>query len=360
MDESLLLKSPRAIYIVYDDDSPINLREVDEAVKARFSALLAAVPLLAKKKGLLEALPASSEVEKKAAENEARSLSALITSLTDGSAKKWYASATKGILAAYESTADAKEKHVLLKKFLKIASCFIEIHACMTPADMTGCSVCGVKDETKSDSLYCQNCGVETIKISIYKSSFRDKVKMSRNSYEDLVNFVRRMDAFEGLQKKKPPQAVYGQIDAYFVSIGRDDLTSASKTPPDKNKKRESLELLETALLKTGNSGYYKDIELISHNMWGWKLANLTSTGLRNVLVTDYIATQTIYNEIKKRDSSLNINFRLYFHLAARDYPCEISDFKTLSCEKSIRYHNECFEIMAKRTQLKFTPIPVG
>jgi len=280
-------------------------------------------------------------------------------------------------LNTLEDETDKKERLLIIEEYLKVASKYINIHVIPIQTETIRCPICyrrqddisvansgafgGISDD--HGTSVCE-CGRETICVA-RSATFRDSARIDtgiKNSYEDLANFIKRLDAFEGKQRSPPPTCLYDQLENFFVSKPLECGLSPEQIrnlPIDENgkKKGTSIPLLEEALLRTNNSAFYKDVELIAHKFWGWKIADISSSGLRRTLIADYIATQKVYDTIKERESSLNVNLRLYFHLKARDYPCELSDFKIVSSRDSLEYHSRMFEIMCERTGLKFTPI---
>jgi hypothetical protein len=112
--------------------------------------------------------------------------------------------------------------------------------------------------------------------------------------------------------------------------------------------------MMYEALNETNNSAYYEDINLILHLYWGWSLPDISQ--LEDRIMEDYITTQQIYNAIpnKDRDASLNIQFRLFVHLKAVDYPCTKDDFKIQTSRDSLIFHNEMWKIMCEKSGVKY------
>lgn len=186
------------------------------------------------------------------------------------------------------------------------------------------------------------------------------------NSYENLGNFIKRIDAYEGKQRIKPPKLLYSHLIEYFEKHpipGVSSLQEIRDAPLNARNQKDgtSIAILIQALQATRNTIHYRDMEYIAHVLWGWKLADVTSTGLRRILIADYIHSQKYYDELKEpyRISSLNVNVRLFFHLSARGYPCYAEDFKMVSSIKSIAYHIRMLKYVSEQTGLPFTPFVV-
>ena len=113
--------------------------------------------------------------------------------------------------------------------------------------------------------------------------------------------------------------------------------------------------MLIEALNKTNNATYYHVINIICANYWEWTLPDLSK--YREQLISDYKATQEVYEEIKERGSNLNINIRLYCHLKSVGYECDFTDFKMLTTRNALEYHNKMIKIMFEKCNINFYPI---
>jgi hypothetical protein len=271
--------------------------------------------------------------------------------------------------------------------FLSAAENIVLIRTFVTLPERTSCPACGrgsrckattTSDETpfspnsrrgyvvcEEDLSTCQ-CGYKPITVSNITDTFKDTtsaVSGSKNAYDNLGNFIKRIDAFEGKRRNPPPKMLYEQLASFFelnplpCGLTTHEIYDLPHDA-DGRKSGTSVSLLEEALLKTNNSAYYPDVDIIGHHMWGWKLADLTTNGLRKLLIEDYIRTQQVYRRIKERQSSLNVNLRLYFHLRARGYACSLQNFKIVSSVKSIRYHNKMMAEMCSQVGLPIVTIP--
>jgi hypothetical protein len=387
---------PTAAYATFRDD--LNIFKIHEAIRARYCFKLANIKEV---ESDIEKLKARLRNEKITIV-ECTTLTRLIAEMIEENKKtrdlegwKAYLSNVKELLQSYAKltsvnsvrgtvifgngtpeshaapidTEDIKfQRQITIHKYLRFASDHIEIHAFPSGSGKTYCPVCNasLEDATFSEEhgTYVCSCGRETIGAT-RMSTFRDSARVDtgvKNSYEDLANFIKRIDAFEGKQRTQPPEILYNQLEEYFLSnpldsgktpaqIRDDPLTHSGK------KEGTSIALLGEALLQTSNSAFYRDSELIAHRLWGWKLPDLSVGNIRRQIINDYVETQKVYEEIKERESSLNVNLRLFFHLRARDYPCELTDFKVVSSRDSLEYHQKMMSEMCRRCGLKFTPI---
>lgn len=273
------------------------------------------------------------------------------------------------------SESEYKTRVEIIKEFISVASTCIEINAFPTVNTVKECIACGwdfvledsdtttppyIADRIDSFGTRLCRCGYQSVDIA-RAATFRDNSRIdagAKNSYDDLANFTKRMDAFEGRQRIPPPDVLTDQLIKYIesknlISGGR-TVAEVKDAPLNSSGKKDGtyISIIETALLNTSNSSFYKDIELIANRLFGWRLADLSKNDLRRHMVSDYISTQKIYDEVKERESSLNVNLRLYYHLKARKFPCELEDFKIVSSKESLDYHQRMFNILSKRTGL--------
>jgi hypothetical protein len=96
--------------------------------------------------------------------------------------------------------------------------------------------------------------------------------------------------------------------------------------------------LMFKALKDTGNSHYYDHINLILHEMWCWKLPDITH--LEDQIMDDYDKSQRVYEALPKdRKSSLNSQFRLFKHLRRLGYPCKSRNFRIPTTHDILEFH---------------------
>ncbi len=236
----------------------------------------------------------------------------------------------------------------------------VSVVAAQTAALREACPVCA---RPVDDTDATCPCGRETTTVH-RASSFKDNSRVyssTKNCYDDLGNFIKRIDAFEGKQKTPPPERLYAQLESHIDAGTHAGFCAAARAAaPDPDAPRRkvgtSMPVLIAALSATDNSQHYKDLDLIAHRVWGWALPDVTSSGLRQGLIEDYNKTQIVYYENKgERESSLNVSLRLFYHLSARGYPCDIADFKTITSAESMAYHEKMLRLMSERTGVMFT-----
>ncbi len=239
-----------------------------------------------------------------------------------------------------------------------------------------GCNNCNApKEEIDNDNetglSTCSKCGYEN-EILTNKSIYRDysRVGGSKNNYNDWENFERAINRYQGKQKNRPPIKLYEQLDIYFSTRNKTKHRSIIKTLPCYylpitkegykscgKKKGTSRELMLQALCDTSNPKYYDDVNLIMSVYWEWELPSIPEV-LMEQIKKDYHDTQEVYYTIeKKRDASLNTQWRLYSHLKARNWPCEIQDFKIQNSRESLMEHQDWWKIMCDKAKVPYYPV---
>lgn len=379
---------PTQIKAVYRND--LRLLKIHEAIRACFSFWLASISQYREdeKKCLIRSQDMKlNAIERQLMTKKMLELKDRIASLEGGSLWQEYVREARPILDAYSpiQTNDVKgivnislnsqhpevdpdpdvvERRLeLIEAYLNVARKYIQVDCTRDIEVASTCPICRKKfSEMKLDeetgTHVCQ-CGYERPNLS-NRSSFKDSVRMnigSRNNYDDRETFCRALDRFEGKQIDKIPAKLYQQLDAYFTSKRFPSGEEIRRLPllPNGKRERTNTHLLIRALAETKNAAFYADVNLIGHKYWGWSLPDLTA--IRDKILEDYDKTQKIYNLIKERDSSLNVNIRLCFHLMSNGYPCQLEDFKLLSQRESLEYHRTMLREMCRQTDVRYVEI---
>lgn len=251
----------------------------------------------------------------------------------------------------------------IIENYKRIVENLIEINIVFIPQPRLGCFECGQKiDEMEvNEEQGCYYCGCGSLFDQVYSTEAPyqdpDRIEVSsRSAYEDKTNFIRRLNAYQGIQERDIPQELLDILDTYFQeNCGIAPAESIRQLEPDEyghRGKETSVRLLEDGLRKTNNTQYYKDMDLIVHRLWGWKLPDISH--LVPIILDDYSRTQEIYRQIKPNGSSINVNLRLYWHLRAAGYNCRLEDFKIPSSSDSLKNQSELFKKMCEKTKVKF------
>lgn len=382
---------PNLIEAMYKND--LNIIKIHEAICAVFGYKYGSISELKKEKEKLnyEILNDKSLniIELKDKQNRINTIDYDISDIKNGISWKEYVKKAKPLLESYlpissnesrgiinisifkqkeEDNEILTKRHKIINEYLELARNYIKLNIQTEIPNISICSICNknisdIEDEDERGVLIC-DCGIE--RISMPQSFFQNNKfdSTSKSLYDDLSTFLKRLNTFECKQDYEIPESLFITLDEYFISIGKpssEKIRSLSLLPNGK-KLGTSIKLLETGLYETQNSEYYKDMEYITHKLWGWKIHNLDN--YREQIITDYKKTQEIYKNIKreesmsgtkKRNSNLNINMRLYWHLKAVNYPyIEYDDFKTVTSRDSLEYHNKTMKRMCLETGIKF------
>ena len=249
----------------------------------------------------------------------------------------------------------------LLEEFLDVCSIYIRIERIKNIDYTFRCKGCQRNlEDLKEDSegiVTCPDCNcINTyMKPNVYQ---RDVEKFNYFFDEDINNFVKILDKFEGKTNVILGEDFSQLLDEFFFNIGmkKGEYYKNLETRLDGKKEGTSRKLLWSALEKLGFSQYYDEVSYIANIYWGWELPDLTR--YKDQLIRDYQMTQGVWNLIKsdyKRSASLGTQFRLYVQLKAVGYPrATRDDFKIQENIESLRLHNECWKIMCERCNIDY------
>ena len=383
----MLKDPPDLVRGTYSTD--LNINKINEAILFRFEYFWESVPIYEQQVDeLILSMEDSSKPENeiKLIKQKIEKLNEKIYDYKNKISLKKYIEITKPLLEKYNKVASSVSKGIvffkktkekeddqiinyrlkIIRDYLDIAKDYIRLELRQKMDTSIFCPGCGMNlskifiDQDSGLSL-CPSCGYEKESVS-YNSSYKDSLRVNtsiRNNYDDCENFRKALLRFQGRQNNRPPAKLYEQLDSYFVKIKKPVSSEILKLPlsEDGKKKGTSREMMFEALSETNNSAYYDDINLILHIYWGWELPNISH--LEEKIMEDYINTQQVFNSIAKKDrnASLNIQFRLYVHLKAVNYPCTKDDFKIQTSRDSLIFHNEIWKQMCEETGIKFHPV---
>lgn len=380
-----LLDAPTAVKSTYEDD--LNIIKIHEAIVARFASLRGQIPAMeARIAGLTNSLDVKhySIIQKKSFMDRISVLRNDIRDLDSGTRWQTYITAAKPLLEEYIPLSSDEVRGIvkignrkpqivdisrveqrldIIEEYIKVASRYIDIDVSKIGVLTSKCPNCGIDfSELHIDDefgLHLCECGYERENLS-KGSSFKDAGRVNagtRNNYDDLETFERGLSRYEGKYPDKIPDALYASLDEYYVSKGFFSSDYIRELPVQANGHKEgtSISLLVDGLSKTNNAAYYNSVSLIAHRYWGWVLPNLD--GIRDRILESYTRTQKVHDEIKTRDSSLNVNIRIYLHLKAEGFPCAWEDFKILSSRDSLEYHQNMWKTMCSQTGTRYIEI---
>jgi hypothetical protein len=189
----------------------------------------------------------------------------------------------------------------------------------------------------------------------------KKNVKVSKNEYENEQNFRKGLLRLQGKQiKTYDTEKLIRDLDEYFdkYNLQRSGIIRQMPLNDDGITRGETtISIMNNALGESGikQTSLYKDIYLICQEYWNWVLPDLKD--VQDQIENDYKSTQKVYNSIdKERKSCLNLNFRIFKHLEARDYPIKKELFKLPSTIKIINEHDRLWKRMCIETELNYIP----
>lgn len=257
------------------------------------------------------------------------------------------------LIESYNEDEDA----TILQRFIDLCSECIEIEFIRNYNVVLRCKGCNIEinsDDESEDACYtCPECSCINYFLKPHSYSRTTSVICD----EDINNFMKVLDKFEGKTDIYPPDNLYQELDIYFLSVGMKKGEYYRDLPLNDKGTKEftSKKKLWMALEVTNNNKFYDEINFIAHVYWGWELPDITL--YREQLITDYIKTQAVWSKIKQkynRTASLGTQFRLYVHLKAIGYECDRDDFKIQDMVESLRLHNEAWKIMCDETGINY------
>ena len=264
-----------------------------------------------------------------------------------------YLDQSKALLSVYTETQNIS----VLQRYIDLCSELIDIEFIRNYNTVLRCKGCNLEissDDELDDSTYtCPECSC--INHFLKPHTYNRTANLICD--EDINNFMKVLDKFEGKTDIYPPEELYQELDVYFMSVGMEKGQYYRDFPLNKKgtKDNTSKKKLWMALEVTGNNKFYDEINFIAHVYWGWSLPDITL--YRDQMVNDYIKTQAVWSRIKhkyNRTASLGTQFRLYVHLKAIGYECDRDDFKIQDMVESLRLHNEAWKTMCDETGVNY------
>lgn len=243
---------------------------------------------------------------------------------------------------------EQEDRIKIIRKYIDIAKKYIPINVVrIIPNDRT-CPCCGqdlvIIDPEDNSIERCEECGFERMnfnKPSFFKEGLNQTKTVSNSDYEDKENFIKALECYLG-EQQPPNEGLFRALDSWAESYNHPSKEEILTMPLNEDGTRGEYgkSMLLQALADTGYADNYKDVKLIGHLHWGWKLPTLTQQE-RDIIIQDYDNTQKIFNAIpKERKSSLNTQYRLYRHLEARKHKIKPTDFKVPGTPSILEEHD--------------------
>lgn len=292
-------------------------------------------------------------------QSELRILQARLAELQANPVLQNYIQATADLVANMIQTPN---RQAYLEEYLIKTRRYVNMDiCCLQPASVDNCPECGgelVEPVAKDQNTHCSRCFLEV--ASYYTEvSNNDTEIVTKSGYDDRENFLKALHCYQGKQTCSLPASLEQDLDNYFRSYFIPVGSHFRSLPSDEwgRKPGTSRSMMLAALQKIGMNDQYDNLQLICSRYWGWVLPDVSM--LESVVMEDYDNTQRVYESLTKdRQSSINTQIRLRFHLMARGHKCAINDeFKLVSSAESVEKQEELLRVMAARTGLRYHPI---
>lgn len=351
---------PDQISATYHDD--YDILHIHDVVMCKLEHEQGELPDLRRKKSVIERRLNSNLkiVERKKLQSQLDKITTRINLIETRARERGYLESSKCLLDAYrrlgpvirvksflDNTEVSEEAHLeanpqqderfrIIRQYLQLAKKYIPLNVVRIIPNDRSCPGCGqdlILIDPEDFSLErCEECGFERynlIKPSFTKEIINQSKSVSNSDYEDRENFIKAFECYLG-EQQEPPNALFEALDSWAEKYNHPPKEVIRQLPLNEDGTRGEYgkSMLLQALADEGLADYYKDVKLIGHLQWGWRLPSVGQQD-RDLIIQDYDNTQKIFNAIpKERKSSLNTQYRLYRHLQARKIPCKPTDFK--------------------------------
>ena len=349
---------PEKIIVYLSED--IDLQQIDKTIKIKYAKLK---DNLGKKKDYI--LTLKKELESVVIESRRKDLldkieksQKYIKKIDEETIIKEYIENSKKFL---DKNLDIKT----IKAYLEFCNKYIQIDVIKNVDNKYNCEGCGESLEDLEESIEgfktCPECNCINSYIKPFKYVKDPEHYLLNTGDDDINNFIKILQKFEGKNVGNIPEIIYEHLDEYFINKGMYIGSYYKKLPLSGEGKKEgtSKKKMWNALENLNYNQYYDEINYITNVYWGWKLPDLSL--YRNQIIKDYQLTQQVWQRIKKdynRSASLGTSFRLYSHLKAVGYPyCRKEDFKIQDMVESLRLHDDAWRRMCQETGVKYYSI---
>jgi hypothetical protein len=350
---------PDRIIVYYGKN--VSFDKIDLTVKCKYERLRLTVPNIISKIKKIEKEKSQCEIESKKLylEKQITKLKKEKSDYSEDLSLKKYISESKDILDILKKDNSRQNADI----YFSIVKKYIGIDVITEMREGKRCEGCGVSLEEEDFSIdtlvICPEC--DCVNTTMGPSKYTRDAEYGNAVFdEDIVNFIKVLDKFEGKNSTPIDRNLYSELDEYMENIDMKKGEFYRNLPltEDGEKKGTSKEILWQALERLGYNQYYDESSYICHVYWGWSLPDLSL--FRDKLIEDYQNTQTIWKKIKgeyTRSASLGTQYRLYKQLLAVDYPyCKKSNFRIQEMVDSLRLHDHAWKRMCEEAGVKFFP----
>lgn len=236
-------------------------------------------------------------------------------------------------------------RKTIIEKYLSNITELAEIRIINRSAELVPCVECGIplRDLRISHEGTC-TCECGKIFPCVVERSERedssDVVSVAARTL-NTDSIEKRLTSFQGRQRAKIDKTVIEKIDAHLVKVqGMRPAEEIRRLPHDEYGKKEgtSVAILRDCMKQCDLSDHNKNLDMIGHLLWGWRLPDLSQ-------YMDRIATNIMRSKEELArigdQKSLNNDVMLYWHLNAVGVKVRREDFVLPSTERTRIWHNE-------------------
>jgi hypothetical protein len=348
---------PDRIIIYFD--KKIDYDKIDITIKFKFEKLKETIPsLLEKKKSLEKDLEGEKDDSKiKYIQKKIKKIRDNIKDYKEDISLTRYVNDIKPVIEKIKIEVVDED---LMNLFFSIARKYITIDIIKNIKEETRCVNCGehIDDDLNIDNiLICSIC--DAVNTTMRLTKFTRDIEYGNTVYdEDITNFIKVLDKFEGKNSIAIHAGLFDELDEYMKTIDMKPGSYYRDLPLNQEGKKDGTNkrLIWQALERLGYNQYYDEINRILHEYWGYLLPDLSR--YRDQMIEDYQNTQTVWKRIKKdydRSASLGTQYRLYKQLLAVGYPnCKREDFRIQEMIDSLRLHDHAWKRMCEESGIKF------
>lgn len=268
-----------------------------------------------------------------------------------------YLNETAYYLNIYYETFDSKSNEDIerridaIEQYIKYAGKYARLEIRRLLPEYHLCDICGYdlyEVESNENYIICPGCSTVTAKfveandtIERPKDGFTNSSSSVRG--EDPRNFKDALKRFQGKERVSTPDALFTDLDNYFVSKCKPKGEYFRELAPNANggKTGTSKAMLYEALKSTGHSDFHENESYICKKYWGWELQDLSE--YEDTILKYYQKFQECYENKKGdgRKSSLSTQVLLWLILYNLNIPCSAQDFKIVEVPDTVNYYNQ-------------------
>ena len=244
----------------------------------------------------------------------------------------------------------------ITEAYVKLAKKYIKINIVYNSEEDNMCKNCNyIMDENKTEgNSECPECGAlnEFIDMNLYIKDFNN---IPIYFDEELVNFTKLLDRYEGKIYQYKKEKLFPQLDKYFKELGYPNREEIKKRKLI-NGKREgtSAKMIFDALERTGNILLIDEVHSIGHNFWNWELPDCSL--YREKILELHQRTQNCWLRIRDKfgKKSLGQHFRLYQEYNAVGFKIGVENFKIQDSLESKKIYNEAWRIICEECNIPY------